>query len=124
MAGIDIGINNLMAVYMENGLTKLVNGRPLKAISRYWRRKIAEYQSTLNSYGLKTSKKLRRMYDEVLVVKMAFLQISFAFFKNSIFRLRFSFMDSRRKSQSLRFKKFVIYLTVYLYRFILLKTVA
>jgi putative transposase len=31
VAGIDVGINNLMAVYVENGLAKLVNGRPLKA---------------------------------------------------------------------------------------------
>jgi putative transposase len=62
MAGIDIGINNLMAIYVENGLTKLVNGRPLKAISHYWRGRITEYQSMLNKYGLKTSKKLRQMY--------------------------------------------------------------
>jgi putative transposase len=61
-AGIDIGINNLMAIYVENGLTMLVNGRPLKAISYYWRKKIAEYQSTLNKYGLKTSRMLGRMY--------------------------------------------------------------
>jgi len=61
-AGIDIGINNLMAIYVENGLTKLINGRPLKSISYYWRKKIAEYQSTLNKYGLETSKRLRRMY--------------------------------------------------------------
>jgi putative transposase len=61
-AGIDVGINNLMAIYVENGLTMLVNGRPLKAISHYWRMRIAKYQSTLNKYGLKTSKRLRRMY--------------------------------------------------------------
>jgi putative transposase len=61
-AGVDIGINNLMAIYVENGLTMLVNGRPLKAISHYWRMRIAEYQSTLNKYGLETSKRLRRMY--------------------------------------------------------------
>jgi putative transposase len=61
-AGIDIGINNLMAIYVENGLTMLVNGRPLKAISHYWRMRIAEYQSTLNKYGLKTSRRLRRMH--------------------------------------------------------------
>jgi IS605 OrfB family transposase len=61
-AGIDIGINNLMAIYVENGLTRLVNGKPLKSISYYWRKKISEYQSTLNKYGLETSKKLRRMY--------------------------------------------------------------
>jgi len=61
-AGIDIGINNLMAIYVENGLTKLINGRPLKSISYYWRKKVAEYQSTLNKYGLETSKRLGRMY--------------------------------------------------------------
>ena len=51
-----------MALYIENGFTKLVNGKPLKAISHYWQRRIAEYQSTLNRYGLKTSRKLGQMY--------------------------------------------------------------
>jgi len=61
-AGIDIGINNLMAVYVEDGSTRLVNGKPLKAISFYWRERISKYQSMLNKYGLETSKRLRRMY--------------------------------------------------------------
>jgi putative transposase len=61
-AGIDIGINNLMAIYVENGLTMLVNGRPLKAISHYWRMRIIKYQSTLSGYGLKTSRRLRQMH--------------------------------------------------------------
>jgi putative transposase len=43
-------------------LAKLVNGKPLKSISYYWRKKIAEYQSTLSKYGLETSRRLRRMY--------------------------------------------------------------
>jgi len=43
-AGIDIGVNNLFAVYVENGESLLVNGRPLKSISHYWREMIAEYQ--------------------------------------------------------------------------------
>jgi putative transposase len=64
VAGIDIGVNNLMAIYVENGLAKLVNGRPLKAISHYWRVRIAEYQSTLNKYGLRTSRRLRSMYSK------------------------------------------------------------
>jgi len=34
----------------------------LKAISHYWRKRIARYQSTLNRYGLKTSRRLRLMY--------------------------------------------------------------
>jgi len=61
-AGIDIGVNNLMAVYVESGLAKLVNGRPLKAISHYWRSRIAGYQSKLNKCGSKTSRKLKAMY--------------------------------------------------------------
>ncbi|MEM4971063.1 MAG: transposase [Sulfolobales archaeon] len=61
-AGIDIGVNNLLAVYVDDGSALLVNGRPLKAISFYWRDKISEYQSILNRYGFKTSKRLRRIY--------------------------------------------------------------
>ncbi len=61
-AGIDIGINNLFAVYVENGGVKLVNGRPLKAISHYWSMRIASYQSTLNKYGLWGSRRLRLMH--------------------------------------------------------------
>ncbi|MEM1610415.1 MAG: transposase [Sulfolobales archaeon] len=61
-AGIDIGVNNLLAVYVDDGSALLVNGRPLKAISFYWREKISSYQSTLNRYGLRSSRRLRRMY--------------------------------------------------------------
>jgi putative transposase len=61
-AGVDFGINNLMAIYIENGLTRLINGRPLKAIAFYWRERISKYQSMLNKYGLKMSKRLGRMY--------------------------------------------------------------
>ncbi|MCL7394527.1 MAG: transposase [Thaumarchaeota archaeon] len=61
-AGVDVGINNLMAIYVENGLTRLINGRPLKAIAFYWKERISKYQSMLNKYGLKTSKRLGRMY--------------------------------------------------------------
>ena len=63
-AGIDLGVNNLMAVYVETGESFLVNGRPLKSIDFYWRRKIADYQSKLNKSGAKTSRKLRRMHEK------------------------------------------------------------
>jgi len=63
-AGIDLGINNLFAVYVENGFSALVNGRPLKSISHYWRERIARYQSVINKYGVKVSRKLRAMYDK------------------------------------------------------------
>ncbi|GAB6100841.1 RNA-guided endonuclease TnpB family protein [Thermococcus atlanticus] len=63
-AGVDLGVNNLMAVYVENGQSFLVNGRPLKSIDFYWRKKIAEYQSKLNKSGARTSRKLRRMHEK------------------------------------------------------------
>ncbi len=63
LAGIDLGVNNLMAVYVENGESFLVNGRPLKSIDFYWRRKIAEYQSKLNKSGARKSRKLKRMHE-------------------------------------------------------------
>lgn len=44
-AGIDLGVNNLFAVFVEDGITFLVNGRLLKAEAFYWRKKIAEAQS-------------------------------------------------------------------------------
>ncbi|MDK6029003.1 transposase [Ignisphaera sp. 4213-co] len=34
-AGIDIGINNLLAIYVEDRSALLVNGRSLKSISFY-----------------------------------------------------------------------------------------
>ncbi|NJE54565.1 RNA-guided endonuclease TnpB family protein [Thermococcus sp. 21S9] len=63
-AGIDLGVNNLIAVYVENGESFLVNGRPLKSIDFYWRKKIAEYQSKLNKSGAKTSRKLKKMHEK------------------------------------------------------------
>ncbi|KUH33332.1 transposase [Thermococcus celericrescens] len=63
-AGIDLGVNNLMAVYVENGESFLVNGRPLKSIAFYWRKRIAEYQSKINKSGAKKSKNLKRMHEK------------------------------------------------------------
>ncbi|BAD84487.1 probable transposase [Thermococcus kodakarensis KOD1] len=63
-AGIDLGVNNLMAVYVENGESFLVNGRPLKSIAFYWQKQIAEYQSKLNKSGAKKSRKLTRMHQK------------------------------------------------------------
>lgn len=36
LVGIDLGVNNLMVVYVENGESFLVNGRLLKSIDFYW----------------------------------------------------------------------------------------
>jgi len=62
-AGIDLGVNNLMAVYVENGESFLVNGRPLKSIAFYWQKRIADYQSKINKSGAKKSGKLRKMHE-------------------------------------------------------------
>ena len=63
-AGIDLGINNLFAVYVENGILALINGRPLKSISHYWRDRIAKYQSIINKYGVRISHRLAGMYSK------------------------------------------------------------
>ncbi len=63
-AGIDLGVNNPMAIYVGNEESLLVNGRPLKAIAFYWRKRIAEYQSKLNKSGVKTSRKLRKLHEK------------------------------------------------------------
>ena len=63
-AGIDLGVNNLMAVYVENGESFLVNGRPLKSIAFYWQKRISEYQSKLSNSGCRTSRKFRKMHEK------------------------------------------------------------
>ncbi len=63
-AGIDLGVNNLMAVYVENGESFLVNGRPLKSIDFYFRKVIADYQSKLNKSGAKNSRKLKALHQK------------------------------------------------------------
>ena len=63
-AGIDLGVNNLMAVYVENGESFLVNGRLLKSIAFYWQKRISEYQSQLNKSGAKKSRRLKRMHEK------------------------------------------------------------
>jgi len=61
-AGIDLGVNNFMAVYTEDGCSLLVNGRPLKSESYYWRERISEYQSKINKYGIKMTHRLNITY--------------------------------------------------------------
>jgi len=63
-AGIDLGVNNLMGVYVENGESFLVNGRPLKSIAFYWQERIANYQSKINKSGCKKSRRLKRMHEK------------------------------------------------------------
>ncbi|WP_456393935.1 RNA-guided endonuclease InsQ/TnpB family protein [Thermococcus sp.] len=75
-AGIDLGVNNLMAVYVENGESFLVNGRPVKSIDFYWRRKIASYQSKLNKSGAKTSRKLKGMHEKAKLQAKHYINVA------------------------------------------------
>jgi len=47
--GIDIGVNNLMAITSNqtNPLCRLINGRPLKSINQYYNKNVAEIKSDL-----------------------------------------------------------------------------
>lgn len=60
--GIDIGIDNLMAVTSNEGpISNLVNGRPLKSINQYYNKTKAEIISKLAKRDLKSSKRLRKL---------------------------------------------------------------
>ena len=60
--GIDIGVNNLMAITSNTGaISHLVNGRHLKAINQYYNKKKAHYMSILNKHGRKKSRRLEKL---------------------------------------------------------------
>ena len=60
--GIDLGLNNLMAITSNIGnISNLVNGRPLKSINQYYNKRKAYLTSLLEKRGLKSSKRLRRL---------------------------------------------------------------
>ena len=60
--GIDIGIDNLMAVTSNEGsISHLVNGRPLKSINQFYNKTYAELKSKLAERNLKSSKRFRSL---------------------------------------------------------------
>ena len=61
-AGIDIGVNNLMAiVFAEEGVAPaLVNGRPLKSINQYYNKQKAMFQKKLDKAQSKKLKELEK----------------------------------------------------------------
>ena len=60
--GIDLGLNNLMAITSNIGnISSLVNGRPLKSINQYYNKRKAHLMSLLEKGKLKSSKRLRRL---------------------------------------------------------------
>lgn len=65
IAGIDLGIRNLITLAFETETGVEVfqfKSRELIKDYKYWNRKIAEYQSTLNKNGHCTSKRLQNLY--------------------------------------------------------------
>jgi len=89
-AGIDIGVNNLFAVYVENGKSLLVNGKPLKSISHYWRQRIAIYQSIINKYGVRSSRKLRLIYRKWRMQVKSFIDTQVRRFVERLHEIRVS----------------------------------
>ena len=61
-AGIDLGVNNLLTVYVENCVSTIINGRPLKSGFHYWRERISKYRSKINKYVVKMSRGLTAIY--------------------------------------------------------------
>ena len=60
--GIDLGLNNLMAITSNIGnISNLVNGRPLKSINQYYNKRKAHLMSLLEKGKLKSSKRLRKL---------------------------------------------------------------
>ena len=60
--GIDLGLNNLMAITSNIGnISNLVNGRPLKSINQYYNKRKAHLMSLMEKGKLKSSKRLRRL---------------------------------------------------------------
>ena len=60
--GIDLGLNNLMAITSNIGnISNLVNGRSLKSINQYYNKRKAHLMSLLEKGKLKSSKQLRKL---------------------------------------------------------------
>ncbi len=56
---IDIGLNNLSAVYIDNNKTFLINGRPLKSINQFYNKKKAKLMSNVGDKG--SSRKIEKL---------------------------------------------------------------
>lgn len=60
VAGVDLGLNNLMTVAMPAGENFIINGKPLKSNNQYYNKTLAKYKSELPK-GVYTSKKIQRL---------------------------------------------------------------
>ncbi|WP_052349479.1 transposase [Candidatus Acidianus copahuensis] len=62
VGGIDIGINNLLAVYVSDGTQVLIKTRVLKSISYYFMKLISMKQKLLSLFKQPFSNKIKRLY--------------------------------------------------------------
>lgn len=61
--GVDVGLNNLMAVTSNvEPIALLVNGRPIKSVNHYYTRAVARVTQQLHAQGLSSSRRLRRLH--------------------------------------------------------------
>ncbi len=65
IAGIDLGINNLITVATNQANLPhvMVNGRGLKSINQYWNKKVSKLKSKL-AKGIRSSKRIRNLTDK------------------------------------------------------------
>ncbi|MGB9819463.1 MAG: RNA-guided endonuclease InsQ/TnpB family protein [Thermovenabulum sp.] len=66
--GIDLGINNLAAIYVSKGKNYLISGRQILSINRYFGKKIAYYQSI--AYKGQTVKGIKHLKPTKRIIKL------------------------------------------------------
>ncbi len=59
MMSIDLGVNNLSAIFISNGETYLINGRPLKSVNQFYNKRKAVLMSYIGNKG--TSNKIEKL---------------------------------------------------------------
>ena len=61
-ASIDLGVNNLIALFIDEDNPYLLNGRPLKSINQYYNKEISSLKSKLKK-GVYTSNKIIKLHN-------------------------------------------------------------
>ncbi len=56
---IDLGVNNLSAIFISNGETYLINGKPLKSVNPFYNKRKAQLMSYIGNKG--TSNKIEKL---------------------------------------------------------------
>lgn len=61
-ASVDLGVNNLIALFIDEDNPYLLNGKPLKSINQYYNKEISSLKSKLKK-GVYTSNKITKLYN-------------------------------------------------------------